>query len=67
MEIGKAVKSLTKEILKDADFMRVYQSNIAMAFVDECNGAVGFKNVPYDTLHQAANKAASRFLNNWCK
>ena len=66
MKISKAVKKLTESIKKDPDFRMGYQANIAMAFVDECNGSTGFENVPYDTLHQAANEAADRFLNNWC-
>ena len=66
MKISKAVKKLTEAIKKDPDFRMGYQANIAMAFVDECYEAVGFENVPYETLHQKANNAADRFLNNWC-
>lgn len=67
MEIAKAVKALTKAIREDEGLRISYKANIAMAFVDECAGATGFENVPYDTLHEAANEAAERFLNNWCK
>ncbi len=66
MKISKAVKTVTKAIKEDPDFRMGYQANIAMAFVDECKGTVGFENIPYDTLHQAANEAADRFLTNWC-
>ena len=64
--LADVVKLLTKAIKKDPDLRMGYQANIAMAFVDECNGQPGFKDVPYDTLHQAANNAANRFLDNWC-
>ena len=64
--LSDVVKLLTKAIKDDPDLRMGYQANIAMAFVDECKGTIGFKNIPYDTLHQAANNAADRFLNNWC-
>ena len=66
MKISKAVKKLTEVIKKDPDIAMAYRANIAMAFVDECRGSGGFEEVPYNTLHQAANDAADRFLNNWC-
>ncbi len=66
MKISKAVKKLTEAIKKDPDLRFGYQSNIAMAFVDECRGSGGFEEIAYDTLHNAANNAADRFLNNWC-
>lgn len=61
-----AVKILTDELKKDEDLRMGYRSNIAMAFVDECNGSPGFENVPYDALHTAANAAAERFLDILC-
>ena len=67
MKIAKAVKKLTEAISKDPDFRMGYQANIAMAFVDACKDGIDFENVPYDTLHQAANNAANRFLTNWCR
>ncbi len=66
MKLSKAVKIVTKAIEQDPDFRMGYQANIAMAFVDECKDTVGFEDMPYDILHQAANKAADRFLTNWC-
>ncbi len=66
MKISKAVKTVTKAIEEDPDFRMGYQANIAMAFVDECFGSIGFEDMPYDTVHQAANNAAYRFLTNWC-
>jgi len=66
MKISKAVKILTTAIKNDPDLRQAYRANIAMAFVDEVNGQPGFEEVPYDTLHQAANEAADRFLSNWC-
>jgi len=65
--LSDAVKLLTKAIKEDPDFKLGYIANIAMAFVDECEGASGFENVSFDTLHEAANKAAERFLDNWCR
>lgn len=67
MKIEKAVKILTKEIRKDEDLRQSYKANIAMAFIDECNNTNGFYNTSYKRLHEAANKAAERFLNNWCR
>ncbi len=64
--LSDAVKLLTKELTGDLDFRIGYQANIAMAFVDACKDGIDFENVPYDTLHQAANDAANRFLTNWC-
>lgn len=65
-ELSAAVDLLTKTIKEDEDLRMGYRSNIAMAFVDECVGSAGFENVPYDSLHKAANNAAERFLDNWC-
>ncbi len=64
--LSDTVKLLTKALTEDPDFRMGYQANIAMAFVDACKDGIDFENVPYDTLHQAANNAADRFLKNWC-
>ncbi len=66
VSVARAVKVLTGSIREDEELRIGYQANIAMAVVDECKGTVGFEDIPYDTLHQAANKAADRFLTNWC-
>lgn len=65
MEVADAVNALTLALKEDPDYWQSWQSNIAMAFLDELNGtnpvyAQTFK----DTLHSISNKAAERFLQN---
>jgi len=66
MDVQQAVKVLSESLTKDHDLYYSYQSNIAMAFVDEFNkesehhgkmsAAIG--------VHHIANQAAINFLNN---
>lgn len=67
MNVSKAVKVLTKKIREDENFRLVYKANVAMVFVDEYFSTPGFENAPYDVIREIANKAADRFLNNWCR
>lgn len=62
MTTKESVEKLTSELRNDPDFWESYKANIAMAFYDEAKQA----NWEYVDLHEVANKAAERFLNNWC-
>jgi len=66
MDFSEAVKMVTKTISKDEDLMQGYKANIAMAFIDEVRDHMQFEE-DYEQLHMLANKAADRFLKNWCK
>jgi hypothetical protein len=48
------------EALKDADYRRSWQANIAMAFYD------AYRQYPNEDLHKVANIAADHFLNLLC-
>lgn len=57
ISVAAAVKVLAKALRRDKDFYFAYQSNIAMAFIDE-GSAISHPEV----LSEVANKAAKRFL-----
>lgn len=58
--LSHAVKVLVKKLSKDPDYYMLWQSNIAMAFKDECSRRnIGSKI----RIHDAANVAAKYFLN----
>ena len=65
MNIKRAIKILTKKLVKDQDYFYGFQSNIAMAFVDEFNRS-NKKYKSKDDIHQIANQAAINFLNQLC-
>jgi hypothetical protein len=74
LDLGVAVNTLTTALDKDPDLYYGYQSNIAMAIVDEWNQSVKTKALgaaailPTDkTIHTMANAAAKRFLNQLIK
>lgn len=57
---------ITKAIREDAEMFYGYQSNIAMAFVDEYRRrSKKYKN--RQDIHKIANTAAKDFLNMWIK
>ncbi len=61
-----SVKSLTSAIKKDKDLYFGYQSNIAMAFVDEYERCKKkYKNK--SDIRRIANAAAKNFLNAWIR
>ena len=67
-KIRQARKVLTDELKKDSDFYYGYQSNIAVAFVDEFNDfykEVAIADKTKHEIHQIANLAAKRFLDMW--
>lgn len=49
------------EALKDVDYRRAWQANIAMAFYD------AYRQYPNEDLHKVANIAADHFLDLLCK
>ncbi len=60
-KLSAAIKVLREELQKDEGYYNSWKANIAMAFVDEINSAPDvFKN----DLHNNANNAADRFLQN---
>lgn len=69
-EQADAVFSLSMELLRKTlaadktpgSYYYVWQSNIAMAFMDEL--PVNFRTHNYQEFHEIANKAAIRFLDN---
>ena len=66
--LPKAVKKLQKELKEDLQLREGYKANIAMAFYDEYEDAMnnGVPQVKHLTLHKISNKAAERFLVNFC-
>ena len=62
MKIKKAVNTLRKVLNKDQNLYYGYQSNIAMAFVDEFN-----RNYDDKSIRCVANQAAKNFLNTFIK
>jgi len=58
----QAVKHLCEKLSEDEDFYYGWQSNIAMAFLDEYTALVDNPNIT--EIHKLANKAAKRFLDN---
>ena len=58
---GEAVKALTEALKNDHELFFSYQSNIAMAFVNE------FKETSSLDINEIANEAAINFLNMWIK
>ena len=64
MRIKKAVKTLTSALKKDSDFFYAYQSNIAVAFMDEFTRSKKRYKSGED-IHGIANRAAVNFLNSW--
>lgn len=66
MKIKKAVKTLTGALKKDDDFFYAYQSNIAVAFMDEfARNKKQYKS--REDIHGIANRAAVNFLKSWIK
>lgn len=63
MTIQEAVQRLVKELKEDKGYFYGWQSNIAMAFVDELNG----HGISFPTLHKLSNQAAINFLNLLCR
>jgi len=55
--LHKSIDMLRKHLKEDADYYMGWQSNIAMAFID--NNTL---NIKYEELHKLANKAAKSFL-----
>jgi hypothetical protein len=63
-KFSDAVETVTKGIKDDPDLFFGYQSNIAMAFIDEYSrNEVHYKNKII--MHEIANNAAKNFLNMW--
>jgi hypothetical protein len=65
MDVAQAVNTLADAFEKDPNFRYAYQSNIAMAFVDECRWhqeRTGKNDLSNQDIHTIANVAADRFL-----
>ena len=59
----QAVQHLQKVLSEDADYRYGWQSNIAMAFYDECMKYIDMGyNLQKADIHKIANDAANRFL-----
>lgn len=71
-EQADAVFSLSIELLRKTlaedktpgSYYYVWQSNIAMAFMDEYEVAYKLGNIEHQDIHEIANKAAKRFLDS---
>ena len=62
--IKKEVDTLCKALRKDKELYYAYQSNIAMAFVDEFARYAKIRDyVDNNAVHLIANEAAKNFLN----
>jgi len=59
MSIKNEMDVIRKELWNDKELYCGWQSNIAMAFMDECH-RMGIK---HKKLHEVANNAAKNFLN----
>ena len=59
MTYQKAIQRVIKELQEDKDMFYSWQSNIAMAFVDECQK----DNECLRTTHEIGNASAINFLN----
>lgn len=59
----EAYETVAAEIRNDPGLWIAYQSNIAMAFKDEC----ARRGYAFPELHAIANDAAINFLNQWIK
>ncbi|MCK4359793.1 MAG: hypothetical protein KAW92_13840 [Candidatus Cloacimonetes bacterium] len=59
MNVKKELDVVRKALKDDEGYYIGWQSNIAMAFVDECHR----KGIRHGKLHEAANTAAKNFLN----
>ena len=70
LKFKQAIKIVTSEIKNDSELYYGYQSNIAMAFVDEhyrIKKKTGKSALSNKDIHLVANEAAKNFLNLWCK
>ena len=66
----KSLKIVREHIRDDEELFFGYQSNIAMAFVDEMQRSKEKHNkqsLNKSEIHIAANEAAKNFLNMWIK
>jgi len=57
------IERLQKELKKDKNYFYAWQSNIAMAFIDEFRREAK-RGPSYKELHKIANNAAKNFLND---
>lgn len=62
-KIHKAIDTLQRSLKKDEGYRYSWQANIAMAFYDEFRRS---KPKNLTQVHEAANKAASNFLDTLC-
>jgi Tfp pilus assembly protein PilF len=60
--LERAVKDLSKALREDPEYFYSWQSNIAMAYMDEFNKKPQ-KYFKQEELHEIANTAAKTFLN----
>jgi hypothetical protein len=67
MTTKEAVSKLTTELKNDKSFWESYKANIAMAFQDEFNNSEVSEAIESWRIHEIANKAADRFLCQWCE
>lgn len=58
MDVKKELDVVRKALKDDKSYYFSWQSNIAMAFVDECYR----KGISHGKLHEVANDAAKNFL-----
>lgn len=59
-DVQTAVETLALALLMDDNYYFTWQSNIAMAFKDECFR----QGIEHENLHEVANAAAKSFLSN---
>ena len=71
-KLKQAAETLVEALKTDEDYRRSWQSNIAMAFKDECHRQL--KESLYtefgdaeEEMHEIANQASNNFLNLLCR
>lgn len=66
--LSNCIDSLRNTLIKDEDYRRSWQANIAMAFKDEWQRSADNGGLPCkpEHIHEIANKAATYFLSLLC-
>jgi hypothetical protein len=64
MKVSKAITKIQKALIKDEDYRRGWEANIAMAFKDAHSiASINKKYLNKKDIHNIANTAARNFIN----
>jgi len=66
-KVKKAVKTLTKALVKDEDLWLAYKANIAVCFQDEIRKVNPYTTIGKANIHAVSNHAAQAFLTLWTR